>query len=39
VPFGGSGPVKPVKLLDAGGRLVALAHFRGGALHPVVVLG
>jgi tRNA pseudouridine55 synthase len=29
----------PVKLLDAGGALVALAHSRGGALHPVTVLG
>ena len=29
----------PVKLLAADGRLVALAHSRGGALHPVVVLG
>ena len=33
------GPARPVKLLDADGRLVALAHSRGGALHPVVVLG
>ena len=30
---------QPVKVLDPGGRLVALAHSRGGALHPVVVLG
>jgi tRNA pseudouridine55 synthase len=29
----------PVRVLDAGGTLVALAHVRGGALHPVVVLG
>jgi tRNA pseudouridine55 synthase len=29
----------PVKVLDPEGRLVALAHSRGGALHPVVVLG
>ena len=29
----------PVKVLDLDGRLVALAHSRGGALHPVVVLG
>jgi tRNA pseudouridine55 synthase len=29
----------PVKLLAGDGRLVALAHSRGGALHPVVVLG
>ena len=38
-PAGWSGPVRPVKLLDGDGRLVALAHARGGALHPVVVLG
>ena len=30
---------QPVKVLDPDGRLVALAHARGGALHPVVVLG
>jgi tRNA pseudouridine55 synthase len=30
---------QPVKVLDPTGRLVALAHSRGGALHPVVVLG
>ncbi len=29
----------PVRLLAGDGRLVALAHARGGALHPVVVLG
>jgi len=29
----------PVRVLDAEGRLVALAHSRGGALHPAVVLG
>jgi tRNA pseudouridine55 synthase len=29
----------PVKVLASDGRLVALAHSRGGALHPVVVLG
>jgi tRNA pseudouridine55 synthase len=29
----------PVRVLDAHGRLVALAQSRGGALHPVVVLG
>jgi tRNA pseudouridine55 synthase len=29
----------PVRLLSTDGRLVALAHARGGALHPVVVLG
>ena len=33
-----TGP-QPVKVLDPAGRLVALAHSRGGALHPVVVLG
>jgi len=30
---------RPVKVLDGAGRLVALAHARGGALHPIVVLG
>ena len=29
----------PVRVLADDGRLVALAHVRGGALHPVVVLG
>jgi tRNA pseudouridine55 synthase len=29
----------PVRLLAGDGRLVALAHSRGGALHPVTVLG
>jgi hypothetical protein len=29
----------PVRLLAADGWLVALAQSRGGALHPVVVLG
>jgi len=29
----------PVRVLDIDGRLVALARSRGGALHPVVVLG
>jgi tRNA pseudouridine55 synthase len=29
----------PVRVLAGDGRLVALAHSRGGALHPVVVLG
>jgi len=29
----------PVRLLGPDGRLVALGHSRGGALHPVVVLG
>jgi tRNA pseudouridine55 synthase len=35
-PAGVSGPVR---LLAGDGRLVALAHSRGGALHPVTVLG
>lgn len=39
LPLAGPGPVRPVRLLDADGALVALAHSRGGALHPVVVLG
>jgi tRNA pseudouridine55 synthase len=29
----------PVRLLAGDGRLVALAHSRGGALHPITVLG
>jgi tRNA pseudouridine55 synthase len=29
----------PVRLLTGDGHLVALAHSRGGALHPIVVLG
>ena len=29
----------PVRILAEDGRLVALAHARGGALHPVIVLG
>lgn len=29
----------PVRVVDDAGRLVALAHSRGGALHPAVVLG
>ncbi len=29
----------PVRMLAEDGRLVALAHARGGALHPVIVLG
>jgi tRNA pseudouridine55 synthase len=36
---GTGGPALPVRLLGPDGRLVALAHARGGALHPVVVLG
>ena len=35
-PHGAGGPVR---VLDSDGRLVALAHSRGGALHPAVVLG
>jgi tRNA pseudouridine55 synthase len=41
-PAGAPGPggaVRQVKILAADGRLVALAWSRGGALHPVVVLG
>ena len=38
-PPQGGGPVLPIRLLGPDGRLVALAHARGGALHPVVVLG
>lgn len=30
---------EPVRLMDAEGRLVALARSRGGALHPIIVLG
>ena len=30
---------RPVRVVAPDGRLVALAHARGGALHPVVVLG
>jgi tRNA pseudouridine55 synthase len=32
-------PPKPVKVMTGDGRLIALAWARGGALHPVVVLG
>jgi tRNA pseudouridine55 synthase len=35
----GLGPGGPVKLLADDGRLVALASYRDGALHPVTVLG
>jgi tRNA pseudouridine55 synthase len=34
-----SSTVGPVKVVTADGELLALAHSRGGALHPVVVLG
>jgi tRNA pseudouridine55 synthase len=37
IPPHGSGG--PVRVLGPDGRLVALAHSRGGALHPAVVLG
>jgi tRNA pseudouridine55 synthase len=37
IPPAGAGG--PVRLLAGDGRLVALAHSRGGALHPVTVLG
>jgi tRNA pseudouridine55 synthase len=36
---GSAGAPRPVKIVDAEGRLVALAWSRGGALHPSVVLG
>ncbi len=39
VPAPSPGDARPVRVLDAGGRLLALAHVRGGFLHPVVVLG
>jgi tRNA pseudouridine55 synthase len=39
LPLPGPGPVLAVRLLGPDGQLVALAHARGGALHPVVVLG
>ena len=39
VPPAGAPGGGPVRILDADGRLVALAHSRGGALHPAVVLG
>lgn len=38
-PGGTLKPVKQVKIVAGDGRLVALAWSRGGALHPVVVLG
>jgi len=33
------GQIGPIRALSSDGRLIALAHSRGGALHPVVVLG
>ncbi len=38
IPPSGVAP-GPVRVLAADGRLVAIAHPRGGALHPVIVLG
>lgn len=34
-----AGGGQPVRVLDAEGRLLALAHARGGTLHPAVVVG
>jgi tRNA pseudouridine55 synthase len=39
VPPVGQQAGRPVRVLDADGHLVALAHSRGGSLHPAVVLG
>jgi tRNA pseudouridine55 synthase len=39
VPPAGARADAPVRILDADGRLLALAHSRGGALHPAVVVG
>ncbi len=39
LPVVDGGAPPPIRLLDDEGRLVALAQSRGGALHPVVVLG
>ncbi len=39
IPPSGSGAAPDVRVLDSGGELMALAHSRGGALHPAVVLG
>lgn len=39
VPPAGAAGGGPVRILDEDGKLVALAHSRGGALHPAVVLG
>jgi tRNA pseudouridine55 synthase len=38
-PGPGVGQADPVKILAPAGRLIALARARGGALHPVLVLG
>jgi tRNA pseudouridine55 synthase len=39
IPPGTASAGPQVRVLDATGRLIALAHSRGGALHPAVVLG
>jgi tRNA pseudouridine55 synthase len=39
IPPAGGAAGPQVRVLDPGGRLIALAHSRGGALHPAVVLG
>jgi tRNA pseudouridine55 synthase len=39
LPPPGTGINEPVKVLGPDGRLIALAMARGGALHPIVVLG
>ena len=39
IPASGPTPGPDVRILDPEGRLLALAHSRGGALHPAVVLG
>jgi tRNA pseudouridine55 synthase len=39
IPPAGGPSARPVRILDADGRLIALAHARGGSLHPAVVLG
>lgn len=39
IPPGGALAARPVRVLDADGALVALAHSSGGSLHPAVVLG
>jgi len=39
IPPGSASAGPQVRVLDESGRLIALAHSRGGALHPAVVLG
>jgi tRNA pseudouridine55 synthase len=39
VPPAGGPAARLVRILDPEGRLIALAHARGGALHPSIVLG